>query len=290
MDIILKKVAFITDSGSGKSIAEIEALGCYSVPLQLMADKDSYKEFETISYDKVYEILGENKVMTTSLPAIADIEQLFSQLKEKGYTDIFAVPICSGLSGTINAMYTAANSLELGFDYFDSGTTAVIQLYLLKLAKSLHEKGIDFPQIKEKLMEVVDHANTVLIPDDLMHLARGGRLSSTSAVIGNLIKIKPVLEVNLKTKGRIEVLQKLRTFKRAFQYVIDEMAEEIKDASDHYHIVVAHVDAVEKGQDVLATLKAKFPQATTEFIDLVPTVSCHTGLGCIALQYFKKVD
>ena len=254
MDIILKKVAFITDSGSGKSIAEIEALGCYSVPLQLMADKDSYKEFETISYDKVYEILGENKVMTTSLPAIADIEQLFNQLKEKGY----------------------------------SGTTAVIQLYLLKLAKSLHEKGLDFPQIKEKLMEVVDHANTVLIPDDLMHLARGGRLSSTSAVIGNLIKIKPVLEVNLKTKGRIEVLQKLRTFKRAFQYVIDEMAEEIKDASDHYHIVVAHVDAVEKGQDVLATLKAKFPQATTEFIDLVPTVSCHTGLGCIALQYFKK--
>lgn len=285
----MKKMAFVTDSGTGKSVEEVEALGCYSVPLQLITDQASFKEFEDIAYEEVYKLLQKNQTITTSLPVMADIEALFLSLKEKGYTDIFAIPICTGLSGTTNAMYTAATSLGLTFHHFDSGTTAVIQFYLLKLAKSLHDEGIEVEKIKETLAEVVAHANTILIPDDLMHLARGGRLSSTSAIIGNLIKIKPVLEVNLKTKGRIEVVQKLRTFKRAIQFVLDEMMKEIKEKPEQYHIVVAHVDDLKKGKDVVEMLRNLFPKSTIELIDLVPTVSSHTGLGCIALQYFKQI-
>lgn len=286
--IIMSKIAFVTDSGTGLSVKENAADGIFSVPLQLTLGDKSYREFEEAGYEQVYQQLHANKIVKTSLPLLSDIEELFASLKADGYTEIFAVPICPGLSGTANAMNVAAQSLDMKFTFFDSGTTALIQRYLIRLAKRLSDEGVSTDEIIAKLEEITEDTNTILIPNDLMHMARGGRLSTTSAVVGNLIKIKPILEVNKKTSGKVDVVKKLRTFKRSLAYVFDEMLTTLKTNQSDYHVVIAHVDVYELGQDVMNQIKEVFPQVSTELIDLIPTVSAHTGLGCIGLQYFRK--
>ncbi|MGO4937877.1 DegV family protein [Fundicoccus sp. Sow4_H7] len=287
---MMRKIAFVTDSGTGLTVAQNRDLGFFSVPLQISFDDKSYKEYEEVSYPEVYQQLHQQRIVKTSLPTLSDIETLFQGIKDEGYTEIFAIPICSGLSGTASAMHTTAQNLNIPFTFFDTGTTAVIQRYLLKLAKTLSNKGLELDQIVKRLDAALEDANTILIPDDLMHLSRGGRLSRTNAIVGNLVQMKPILEINRETGGTNKVVKTVRTFKKSLQYVIDEKMTALNKRQFNWHVVVAHVDALDVGKSVREKIQQAFPHATTELIDLVPTVSAHTGLGCIAFQIFRKQD
>ncbi|MDF9867590.1 DegV family protein with EDD domain [Bacilli bacterium PM5-3] len=285
----MKKVAFVTDSGTGLSVSEVEELGCYSVPLQISYDDKSLLENEDINVDEVYQLVSEGKMLKTSLPPLSKIEELFLKLKNEGYEKIFAVPICSGLSGTINAMVLSAKEVGIDFDYFDNGTTAMIERYMVVRAKALYESGKTFDEIKSILSKICQNANTFVIPNDLHHLKRGGRLTAIAASLGSLLKIKPVLEINIKTEGRIDVLDKVRTMSRALKRTISALeADNVGDGLG-YNITIAHVLANDEGLKLLEMYKEKFPKANYNFIKLVSVVGVHTGPGCLAVQYFKEL-
>lgn len=283
----MNKIAFVTDSSCGQTNETLQQFDLFSVPLQISVDGKTYKENQDFSADDLIHALRMNRTITTSLPALSDIEALFSHLKEQGYTEIFAIPICTGLSGTISAMYSMAAALDLEFNYFDSGSTAAIQFYLCQVATTLYHQGHRIPEIQLVLQEIAQHSNTILIPDNLFHLAKSGRLSAASAMIGNFIKIKPILAVNLATSGRIEVVQKIRTFKRALRYVLDDMLSSLGHEANQYCIYVGHAGAQGLGESVVTLIQEKYPQFKTSLINLVPTVSAHTGLGCIGIQYYR---
>lgn len=130
------KTAFVTDSGTGETIEQLRQEGIYSVPLQVSYDHQNFNDSLDITIDEVYEKMREGKMLSTSLPSLGKIEELFTQLKEEGYERIFAVPICRGLSGTIDAMEMIAQQLGMVFEYVDCHVTAVVQGYLVRLAKS----------------------------------------------------------------------------------------------------------------------------------------------------------
>ena len=157
------KIAFVTDSGTGKSVGELAKEGIYSVPLQVSCDNKNYQDLEELSIDEIYALMRDGKMLSTSLPSLGKIEELFQGLKQQGYEQIFAVPICSGLSGTINAMEMIAQQQGIAFDYVDCHVTAVVQEYMIKLAKQLHETGKSIDQIKEVLLRIVHTTNTYLI-------------------------------------------------------------------------------------------------------------------------------
>ena len=134
------KTAFVTDSGTGKTVAQLEESGIFSIPLQVSYDNTNYQDLEELSLQSIYELMKEGVMLSTSLPSLGKIEALFEQLKRQGYERIFAVPICSGLSGTLNAMEMCAKTVGLAFDYIDCHVTAIVQEYLIKVAKELYEK------------------------------------------------------------------------------------------------------------------------------------------------------
>ena len=110
------KTAFVTDSGTGESMEVLSREGIYSVPLQISCGEQSYSDSVDITIDEVYERMREGAMLSTSLPSVGKIEELFEQLKAEGYERIFAVPICSGLSGTVHAMERVAKQQGLVFD------------------------------------------------------------------------------------------------------------------------------------------------------------------------------
>lgn len=282
------KVAFVSDSGTGRNIEEIETLGCYSVPLQITCEELSFLENETIDIKMVNQLMKEKKVLTTSLPPLGLIEALFRRLKDKGYDMIFAIPICKGLSGTIDAMEMIANEVGIAFDFFDNHVTAMVEKYMIQRAKELYDSGKTIKEIKKELAKICDTTNTLLIPTDLHHLKRGGRLTSIAATLGGLLKIVPILKINKTTSGKIDVYTKVRTLKKSIQKTIDLMNEEIPNQGEDYSITVAHVDSLENAENLLDIYKEQFPKASFDIIDLVSVVSVHTGLGCLAIQYYRE--
>lgn len=282
------KTAFVTDSGTGKTVAQLEESGIFSIPLQVSYDNTNYQDLEELSLERIYELMKEGVMLSTSLPSLGKIEVLFEQLKRQGYERIFAVPICSGLSGTLNAMEMCAKTVGLAFEYLDCHVTAIVQEYLVKKAKGLYEQGVSIEEIKEKLQVVIDTTNTYLLPNDLQHLKRGGRLTPLAATLGGLLKIKPILKINQDTQGKIDVVDKVRTMHKAMDKVIERMKEEGVD--ENYIITIADADDREEALHYKEKVEAAFPNAQIQIITLVSVVGVHTGRGCQAIQYFRKLD
>lgn len=280
------KVAFVTDTGTGKSPSWWKEKGIYCLPLQLECDGISYDEYVDISYEEVIQKMHEKKLMKTSLPKPGLIEDCFQELKNQGYDTIFAVTICRGLSSTLNTMEMFANQLDMKFIGIDCHVTAIVEKHCIELAKEMYEAGESMEEIQTKMDHIIESADTILLCDDLQHMRRGGRLTPVAAALGSVLKIKPILHVNKRTQGRVDVFDKVRTMKKAQATVIKHILEE--GVNSDYTIIVAHVDAFEGAKEYMARLQEAIPNAQYEIIDLITAVGIHTGLGCLALQVFKK--
>lgn len=283
------KIAFVCDSGSGLNSKELEELGVYGVPLQITVNDETKLEGEEIDVDEVNELMKQGVELKTSLASVQKCEELFTRLKNEGYEMIFAIPICSGLSGTINMMRMCAQEVGLKFDFYDCYVTAMLERYLCVEAKKLYDEGKSVGEIKLIFNEICQSANTILIPDDLHHLKRGGRLTPVAATLGGLLKIKPLLQINKQTNGKIDVLDKVRTMNKAMSKAVSVMGNTISNDGTGYSITVAHVADEEKGKEMFEMCKEAYPNAEFHFIKLVSVVGIHTGLGCLGIQCFKKV-
>lgn len=278
------KIAFVTDSGSGLSAEYWKKQGIYCLPLQITVEGTSFDEGETISYQQVIDRLKKQEVLKTSMPAFGKIMDLFEQLKEDGYEGIFAVPICRGLSGTLDAMESAATDLGLQFYGFDCYSTAVIQAHCILTAKKMYEEGKSIDEIMAALEASASSCDTILLVNDLQNMKRGGRLTPIAAALGGLLKIKPILHDNKETDGKVDVLDKVRTMSKAQDKVIERMKN--IGVNRNYDFTVAHVDAREAAEAYARKISEAFDGASIRIIDLVSAVGVHTGLGCLAVQVF----
>lgn len=280
----MMKLAFVTDSGTGFSSEFWKERGIYSLPLQLTIGDKTFSEGENITYAQIIENLHQQVLMKTSLPSLGRIEDLFEQIKKDGYDGVFCVPICRGLSGTLDAMESAASQVGLSFYGFDCYTTAVIQAHCIETAKALYEEGKSIEEIMATLEVIAKHADTIVLCDDLQHMKRGGRLTPAAALLGGLLKIKPLLHVNESTHGKVDVFDKVRTMSRAQDRVVDHFEElNLPPKAD---ITVAHVDSEEAAKKFAAKFRAKHPEATIRVIDLVSAVGIHTGLNALCVEAF----
>ena len=283
----MEKIAFITDSGCGHGIDDMRKIGIFSLPLQIEIDGKNYFDIEKVSSADVIKGLKNGATMSTSLPPLGLINELFRSLKANGYTQAIAVPICAGLSGTMNALYIAADQADMPLHCVDCGVTAVLQKYLIEYLKDeIENKGRDIREVLNEAEAIANKADTLIIPDDMMHLTKSGRLSKASATIADFFMIKPILAISKKTDGKISVLTKTRTFKKALKKASNHMREAIGDEA--YTIIVAHVDNYGDAIILQDDLKKSFPNCRVEIISLYNPVAIHTGLKAIAIQYFKE--
>ena len=284
------KIAYVTDSGTGKSISENAANGIVSLPLQISDEKITYQDLETLSVEKMISLLREGHAFTTSQPSYGLIEECFESLKKQGVELIIAVPICNGLSGTISTMTSVAASLDMKIICIDCYVTAVVEEYLIRTVRKCKEKQMSDLSIHVLTDKIIDSTNTLIIPENLDQLIRGGRLTPLAAKLGKLLKIAPVLQINKKTSGRIDTLQKVRTFRKALIKAMDQMEADHVGEEKDWKVAIAHVDNENTANELKKEMCERFPAADIEVIPLCSPVAAHTGLGSICIQYFRKYD
>ena len=259
------KVAFVTDSGTGIAPSKMMEKGIYSLPLQIECEGVSYDEYETIAYSTVIENLHAQKLMKTSLPKLGKIQDMFEEIKNKGYDAVFCVPICKGLSGTMDAMEMIANQVGLKFYGVDCYVTAVLQERMIEIAKEMYEANVTVEKIMERLERMAE---------------------TWAATLGGLLKIKPVLHINKDTAGKVDVMDKVRTMSKAQDKVIEHLRN--IGVNKDYTMVVAHVDVAKAAKEYAAKIESRIEGSKVKIIDLVSAVGIHTGLGCLAVQVFNE--
>lgn len=282
------KIAFVCDSGTARTVQELREQGIFSCPLQISDDQNNYLELEDKTILEIYDKVDNGELLKTSLPPLGVIDEMIQEIKNQGYDTVFCVPICPGLSSTHNAFRLACEQADLEFICIDTYVTAEVEYHCVTQAKRLYEEGYTIDEIKNELNKVIDSASTLLLPIDLMHLARGGRLTPMAAKLAGLLKIQPVLLVNKTTNGKIDVVEKVRTLNRAMDHVIDFMKQSGVD--ENYDVFVAYVKETKDCNKMLDKINAAFPTANSKLIPLISTVGCHTGIGCVAIQYYKRVQ
>ena len=277
----MKKIAIVTDSSADISIKKALEENIYVVRLPINIDGVEYEEEVDIELAEVLEKMKSGKVCKTSQASAGYICALWDEIL-KTHDEIIYLPISSGLSGAYQTGLMCAKDYNGKVIVIDGKHACYPQQLLIKQIKLGIEKGMTSLEIKE-VIEKNGELWAVLIPSDLVYLKRGGRISAAASVLGNLLKIVPLLKVE---HGKIDVLAKVRTHQKAYNHGMDECLN--VENLDDYTFAVLHAGAPEKALELKAILEARINRPV-EFDQIYPVIASHTGPGTIAFGRIKKV-
>lgn len=280
------KIAVLTDSGSAMSKEAAKEKGLYLVPLQVIDEEVSYQDGVDITTKELYERLKQQHTPKTSMPMLSVIEDTINEIIEDGYEAIVSVPLSSGLSSTFNSIAMCAKEAGIPLVTVENHTTCDLQGYDALLAKKYVDEGKSLEEIKCMVEEKVKTSGTLILPNDLQHLKRGGRLTPLAAAAAGFLKIKPILKIDPETNGKIDVFEKVRTEKKATAFAVDYISEKLHGKQGKIYVI--HSDSLAKATEIKAMLMDKNPHLDIEINTISAVISAHTGLDCIAIQYIEK--
>ena len=212
---------------------------------------------------------------------------LFTPLMQEG-KDIIYISLSSGLTKTFDNVMLAQAELKESFPertlYPVDSLSASAGLGLLaEAAVEGREKGLSAKENADRLTELAGKLCVTLMVDDLMYLKRGGRLPATTAIIGTMLNVKPILCLN--PEGKLSTLTKKRGEKPALKELVSLYAE-YRDASLGNHVYVIHGSASERADHMIDLVREV--DGTTKITKMMegPIIGAHTGPGTILLIYF----
>ncbi len=283
----MKKIAILTDSGSGISQIEAKELGIFVLPLLVMVEGKTYLDGVEIQLEELYSMLNEKKHPKTSTPLYQSIENILVKIKNLGYTEVIALPLTSGLSSTFQSISIAAQEVNLKLHLVDVFSTCMIQNHCAKLAQKRVGEGKESTEIVDELNRVISLSNTIILPNDLDYLKQGGRLTPLAASLANMFKIRPVLQLNQAVLGKIDILSKVRTDRKALELAIDTLDNTFKDKKVKIYII--HSAAEERCKLAKELLVNKgYSELDIEIHAIAAVIASHTGLDCLGIQFIEE--
>lgn len=283
------KTRVLTDSGSGLTKEQAATYNLDYLPLQVIINDKTYLDGIDMDTTTLYDFIEKGYLPQTSMPPLGMIETLFDQYKEEGVTDVILVSLSSGLSGTCQAVLASAKWHNINVHTTDIFTTLGVQKYLAISASKLNDKGYAPEEILSRLEDSIEHSQGFLIPEDLNHLARGGRLTPMTAKLAGMLKIKPILYICKETLGKVDTYDKVRTMSKAISKAAKLTAQGIEDPND-YELFIFDSASPENAQLCLDAMHQLLPDDMPIHRESICSViAAHTGLGSVAFQYIKKV-
>ncbi len=284
--------AVVTDTAAYLTPEQISEYNITVLPITVILGDKQYKETEELDLQTFYDYLkNEKELPTTAQVSMGQIEEAYDRLVSEGYDHIISIHLSSGITSFMDNLRMFCKDYDKATIYpFDSLVASAGEADLALLAGSMVKEGKD-PETIVKQMEVMRSTRDVYFAvDDLKHLMRTGRLSNRSAVIGNLLNIKPLLTFD--PEGKIIAIDKERTMKRCLKKMIEEL-----DKYQNEHDFKIHATVIDANNESTATnwvneLHEKFPHIRVTRSQLGPAISVHTGektMGILWEQDWKEL-
>ena len=240
-----------------------------------------------MSTETFYAKLREGKMSTTSQINADEFTRTFEPILEAG-EDVLYIAFSSGLSGTCQSAYIARDELKEKYPerkiyVFDSLCASMGEGLLVYQAALLKRAGTDVDSLYKWLGENVLKLCHWFTVDDLNHLKRGGRVSTTAALVGTMLGIKPVLHVD--DEGHLIPVSKVRGRRQSLDARVQKMAETAIHP-DEQTIFISHGDCLKDAEYVAEQVRSKFGVKNIQINSIGPVIGAHSGPGTVALFFF----
>ena len=282
------KFVLMTDTGSDLPAAYFSAHKIDCIPLGFTLDGVTYggDEGEEMDVKDFYARLRGGALPKTFQATPAQIADHMRPHLEAG-EDILAISFSSGLSGTYESYCSAAKELSAQFPtrriaVVDSLCASLGQgLFIDYLVKRM-EAGASLEETQAYAEALKPHICHFFTVDDLFHLKRGGRVSGTTAAIGSLLKIKPVLHVD--DAGHLVAVGKAMGRKKSISALVDRMAERNTLGADD-PIFISHGDCAEDVEFLISLIRRRFGTREIFVNEIGSVIGTHSGAGTVALFF-----
>lgn len=221
------------------------------IPLKYTIDGKTYTDMEGLSAKEFFAKLREGKMSVTSQVNPEEAADMLEPFLKEG-KDILHLGFSSGLSGTLNSMRIAGQMLQEKYPeakviVIDTLCACLGEGLLLYKALQVKAQGKTIEETARWVEENKLHICHDVTVDDLNHLHRGGRVSKTTAVLGTLVQIKPI--IHMDNEGKLQVIGKERGRKKSLNKIVD-MAVEQSKGWDNDIIMITHGDCLEDAEYV----------------------------------------
>lgn len=281
----MNSVRVITDSHSSISAEIAEKLGVTVIPMPFFIDGKEYFEGVNLTREEFFKRLGSDADVKSSQPAPKAVTDVWDEALNT-CDEIVYIPISSGLSGgcaTAEALSREEPYLNRVF-VADVGRVSTPMYRSVLDALELVKEGYSGRQVKKILEKSRAEYEIYVALDTFEHLKKGGRVSSTSAVLGTLLNIKPVLQFDV---GTLHVVQKCRGMKTAKKAMIELLKADLETRfkGREMYIQVAYSTDEETAEQWTREVKEAFPDHEVLAAPLTLAVCCHIGenglgIGC----------
>ncbi|GHO66413.1 DegV domain-containing protein [Ktedonobacter sp. SOSP1-52] len=274
-------VRIVTDSTSDLPIEQAKALGIEIVPLTVAFGDDAYLDNVEMDNAAFYQKLqGSKELPRTSQPAPARFQETFTRLIQEGATGILSVHLTSQLSGTYQSACTARDALpedlrKIPIEIVDSTSVSVGMGYPVIKAAEEAQAGLGLEEIKAHLVDRLERTRIFAVLDTLEYVRRGGRIGGATAMLGNVLNIKPIISLK---EGVVVPVERARTRGKAYARV----AQILQELGPIEYLAIAE-SSEEVGQQLSEALKPIY-SGDIAIWKLGAALGTHTGPGTAAIS------
>ncbi|TCZ78255.1 DegV family protein [Paenibacillus albiflavus] len=282
-------VRIYTDSATDLPASVTQSLGITVMPLMVSIDGHEYEDGVTLTSKEMFDGMREGKDYKTAQVPIHIFQEVFQSAAEAG-EEILYIAFSSGLSGTYSSAVMVLNMIkedypDIACDVIDTKCASVGFGLVVRQAALWAQEGLSRAELVDKVTKLAANMEHVFTVDDLEYLYRGGRVSKTSAVIGGLLNIKPVLDVE---DGKLIPIEKVRGRKKSISRLA-ELFEERGITEDKDQLIgISHGDDPETAESLKAILIEKYGLKNFIINSIGCAIGAHAGPGTMSLFFLNK--
>ena len=279
-------IHIISDSTSYIPKLKQEEYNIEIIDLMVNFKEESFLERDLEHHDFYAKMKAEG-IPKSSQPAVGEILKSMNRQLQKG-NDIIAIFLSSKMSGTFQSAMTCKEMLleeypKRKIEVIDSKTNSMqLGLQVLQIAKA-RDAGMSYDGLYQFGKTLADRTRFIFIPKTLDYLKEGGRIGAAGALLGNALKLIPLLTV---VKGETSSFKTVRTRKRAMKEIQNQV-EQDHEAFEIKTLIIHHIDAEEEANEWKKSLESQFP-FPIEVTAIGPVIGMHVGPGAIGVCYLTK--
>ena len=276
-------VKIVTDTTAGLSDEVARRYSIPVIPQVIIFESDSYLEGREIDHATFMERLTTSEQLPkTSAPPPELFTKTFERLVPEG-EPILCIHPSTELSGTVrSATVAAADFPGADIRIIDTRVIGSPLATLVTLTAQWAEAGFAVDAIEERLRDMIPRSRVYFLVDTLEYLAKNGRIGDAAALLGSVLRVKPILTLR---DGRADQFERTRTRKRAVARLKDLVLEQIPgDGSGH--LSVMHAAVPDQAQALADDLCGALDLPSIPIMDVPPAIVTHAGPGVLAVAFF----
>lgn len=276
----------VVDSTFYLSEEEFEKYKIKRATLNVIDGNETYHEMD-LENQFIYDRLAQGHKLTTSQPAPGMFHKLYEECVEEGADKIFVLTLAEPLSGTYQSAVIARQMMDDPdkVHIFKSRMAALgNEMLCLELAHMV-EAGKTEEEIIKRINHLNDRSYVTFTIENLFHLMRSGRLSKAKALIGSVLRVKPILHTN---EGKLEIYGSARTHKKVMNDMLEYMKRTTEGAK-HIIVRVTSKGSLENARKLEQHIRNAFKNITLSFTEYVgPVFSLHLGTNAYAVAWCSE--